>query len=46
MPGLTLTAAQAQRFWNLDERICEQLLRMLIDAGFLRKTPRDTFVKA
>jgi len=46
MPGMTLTLAEARRFWNLDERFCQQLLTTLIESGFLRKTWRETFVKA
>jgi hypothetical protein len=46
MPGLTLTTAQARRLWNLDERICRQLLLALLQSGFLRRAWRDTFVRA
>ena len=35
MPGLCLTAAQAQRLWNLDRDFCEKLLDALVDAKFL-----------
>jgi hypothetical protein len=35
MPGLRLTADQAQRLWNLDRLVCEALLEALIDAHFL-----------
>ena len=32
MPGLTLTAAQARRLWNMDEPICGQLLLALLES--------------
>jgi hypothetical protein len=35
MPGLTLTAAQARRLWNLDAYTCGEVLAQLIDTGFL-----------
>ena len=37
MPGLHLTSKQAQRLWGLDERVCQQLLQVLVEAGFLRR---------
>jgi hypothetical protein len=35
MPGLRLTARQAQRLWDLDDVICESLLAALVDVRFL-----------
>ena len=35
MPGLRLTAAQAQRLWGLDRAACDTVLRALVDAKFL-----------
>jgi len=35
MPGLRLTARQAQRLWGLDEQTCAELLEHLVDAKFL-----------
>lgn len=35
MPGLSLTAAQAQRLWGLDREFCDKLLETLVAAGFL-----------
>jgi hypothetical protein len=35
MPGLRLTAAQAQRLWNVDSLTCEALLAALVETGFL-----------
>ena len=36
MPGLRLTEAQARRLWGLDDASCAALLKMLVDAKFLR----------
>jgi hypothetical protein len=38
MPGLTLTAAQAQRLWGLDGTTCRAALDALVEAGFLSRT--------
>jgi hypothetical protein len=35
MPGLRLRIDQAQRLWNLDRAICENVLRSLVQAKFL-----------
>ena len=37
MPGLHLTATQAQRLWGLDRVACETVLRALVDVKFLRR---------
>ena len=39
MPGLRLRVDQAQRLWNLDRPSCELLLRSLVEAKFLNRTP-------
>ena len=44
MPGLRLTAAQAQRLWGLDRSVCEQLLNVLVNANFLSQTRDGSFV--
>jgi Fic family protein len=36
-PGLTLTVAEAARFWGLDEMTCRQVLGRLRASGFLVK---------
>ncbi len=46
MPGLSLTAAQAQRLWNLDRPTCEQALGSLVTSRFLSKTRDGSFVRA
>lgn len=38
MPGLCLTRAQAQRLWLLEADVCDNVLRAMVDAGFLRLT--------
>jgi hypothetical protein len=45
MPGLRLTAAQAQRLWGLDRDVCQALLDALIDAKFLVRTRDGAFVR-
>jgi hypothetical protein len=39
MPGLRLTREQARRLFALQERTCEDLLDVLVDTGFLKRTP-------
>ena len=46
MPGLRLTAAQAQRLWGLDQEICNALLAALVDAKFLSQTRDGAFVRS
>lgn len=45
MPGLRLTAAQAQRLWGLDREFCNKLLSSLVDAKFLEQTRDGAFVR-
>lgn len=45
MPGLRLTAAQAQRLWGLDREVCTAVLRALVDAKFLERTRDGAFVR-
>ena len=45
MPGLCLTERQARRIWNLDPVRCDAVLRALIDARFLRRTPDGAYVR-
>jgi hypothetical protein len=44
-PGLELTVPQAVRLWHLGMDDCRYVLDALIDAGFLRWTPRLTIVR-
>jgi hypothetical protein len=46
MPGLSLTREQAARLWRLDGPLAEAVLEHLTCEGFLRKTVRDTYVRA
>jgi hypothetical protein len=45
MPGLSLTAAQAQRLWGLERDVCDALLGALVDAKFLSQTRDGAFVR-
>ena len=44
MPGLRLTERQARRLWNLDSVACANILRALVDGGFLFRTPDGSFM--
>ena len=44
MPGLRLTERQARRLWNLDSIACSNVLRVLIDGGFLFRTTDGSFM--
>jgi hypothetical protein len=45
MPGLKLTAAQAQRLWGLDGRTCGLVLTALVEQQFLKRTPAGTYLR-
>jgi hypothetical protein len=45
MPGLCLTAAQAQRLWGLDRDSCDKLLEVLVDAKFLVQRRDGSFIR-
>ena len=44
MPGLRLTERQARRLWNLDSVACANILRVLVDGGFLFRTLNGSFM--
>ena len=46
MPGLSVTEAQAQRLWALDETTCRRALDTLVHRGVLRRTRRESYVRA
>jgi signal transduction histidine kinase len=46
VPGLHLTKAEAQDLWGFDAWVADILLKALVDAGFLRLTPDDAYVRA
>ncbi len=45
MPGLSVTAPQAQRLWGLDSMTCGFVLLTLIQRGVLKRTASGTFVR-
>lgn len=45
MPGLALTAEQAQRLWALEPRMCRVVLGHLVEAGYLHCTDGGHFTK-
>ena len=45
MPGLRLTAVQAQRLWGLERDVCDALLGALVDAKFLAQTRDGAYVR-
>jgi hypothetical protein len=45
MPGLSLTKPQARRLWGLDSATCNALIDEMVSAGFLRRTPDDSYVR-
>lgn len=46
MPGLQLTAAQAQRLWGLDYQTSRAALAALVAGAFLARTQRGLFIMA
>lgn len=44
MPGLALTFRQACRLFGLDAETCDVVLATLTEEGFLRCTPRGTYI--
>jgi DNA-binding IclR family transcriptional regulator len=45
MPGLSVTMPQAQRLFGIDPQTCAAVLNTLIVRGFLRRTPKGTYVR-
>jgi len=45
MPGLSVTAPQAERLWGLDSMTCGFVLMTLIQRGILKRTASGTFVR-
>jgi hypothetical protein len=46
MPGLSVTAAQAERLWGLSSTTCAFVLMTLVQAGILKQTTRGTYILA
>jgi hypothetical protein len=45
MPGLRLTATQAQRLWGMDRAACETVLSALVDVEFLTRNRDGAYVR-
>jgi hypothetical protein len=45
MPDLCLTLWQARRLWNLEPKLCDALLSVLVDEGFLVRTTEGLFLR-
>jgi len=39
LPRLTLTLAQAQRLWGIDEAMARRVLDSYVETGYLTRTP-------
>jgi hypothetical protein len=46
MPGLRLTAPQAQRLWCLDRHTCESVLSQLVEAKFLKRSTAGHYLRS
>jgi hypothetical protein len=46
MPGLQLTIPQAARLLGIEPQACRDVIDVLVDSAFLRRTPSGTFVRA
>ena len=44
LPGLRLTAQQAQRVWGIDDWTCRRLLETLVEQKFLSQNEHGTYV--
>ena len=45
MPGLQVTARQAQRLWCLSDELCARALEGLVCSGFLVRKPNGTYAR-
>lgn len=45
MPGLSVTAPQAERLWGLDSTTCSFVMMILIQRGILKRTASGTYVR-
>jgi hypothetical protein len=45
VPGTRLTFAEAVSVSGLDPSICREVLAALMDAGFLKRTSNDAFIR-
>jgi hypothetical protein len=46
MPGLQLTMPQAARLWGLEISACEQVVEVLVQSAFLRRTGSGAVTRA
>jgi len=46
MPGMCVTAPQAQRLWGLDSTTCMFVLTTLVERRILRRTARGAYLKS
>jgi hypothetical protein len=45
MPGLSVTLAQAQRLWGVDEQTCRRAFDALIARRILRRTTKGRYIR-
>jgi hypothetical protein len=45
MPGLSLTAWQAARLWDIDIAVSEHVLKDLVHSGFLRRNREGRYLR-
>jgi hypothetical protein len=45
MPGLSVTMPQAQRLLDIDPPTCALVFKVLVNRGFLRRTPHGRYVR-
>ena len=45
MPGLTLTSEQVQRLCGVDRALCESILEVLVESGFLSKRADGAYAR-
>ncbi|HUU33007.1 MAG TPA: hypothetical protein VMW48_03030 [Vicinamibacterales bacterium] len=46
LPGLALTADQAQRLWALEPRVCSVVLARLVQSGYLCLTESGQYARS
>ena len=45
MPGLTLTPEQVQRLCGVDSALCDSILRVLVESGFLSQRADGAYAR-
>lgn len=46
MPGLVLNRQQARRLWQIDDEFCGEILDLLLESRFLRRTREGQYLRA